>query len=101
MLTTSLFRLQENNPRTFAVMMSKRQRIKLARYLMDLESSGISRTDDKRVKKLIYKLENGHMSYDNNELSIMRAAIVLNRFVEPISYICKKYIAHAISRSAA
>jgi hypothetical protein len=101
MLTTDLFRLQANHPRTFAVMMSKRQRSKLVKYLNDLESSGISRTDDKKVNKLIYKLENGHMSYDNNELNIMRAAIILNRFVEPISFICKRYIARAISRSAA
>ncbi len=101
MLTTGLFRLQENNPRTFAVMMSKRQRNKVVKYLNDLESSGIGRADDKRVQKLIYKLQNGHMSYDNNELSIMRAAIVLNRFVEPISYICKRYIARTISRNAA
>ncbi len=101
MLTTDLFRLQENNPRTFAVMMNKRQRGKLVKYLNDLEASGIGRTDDKRVQKIIYKLENGHMSYDNHELSIMRAAIVLNRFVEPISYICKKYIARTISRSVA
>ena len=101
MLTTSLFKLQENNPKTFAVMMSKRQRSKLARYLSDLEASGIGRADDKRVKKLIYKLENGHMSYDNNELSIMRAAIVLNRFITPISYICKRYVVRSISRSVA
>ncbi|WP_022766126.1 hypothetical protein [Butyrivibrio sp. XPD2006] len=101
MLTTGLFRLQANHPRTFAVMMNKRQRSKLVKYLNDLESSGISRTDDKKVNKLIYKLENGHMSYDNNELNIMRAAIILNRFVEPISFICKRYIARAISRSAA
>ena len=101
MLTTDLFRLQANHPRTFAVMMSKRQRNKLVRYLNDLEARGISRTDDKKVGKLIYKLENGHMSYDNNELNIMRAAIVLNRFVEPISFICKRYIARAILRSAA
>lgn len=101
MLTTDLFRLQANNPSTFAVMMSKRQRNKLVKYLNDLESSGISRTDDSKVNKLIYKLENGHMSYDNKELNIMRAAIILNRFVEPISFICKRYIARTISRSAA
>ena len=101
MLTTGLFRLQENYPRTFAVMMNKRQRNKVVRYLNDLEASGISRADDKRVKKLIYKLENGHMSYDNNELNIMRAAIVLNRFVEPISYFCKRYIVRTISKNAA
>ena len=101
MLTTGLFRLQENYPRTFAVMMNKRQRNKVVRYLNDLEASGISRADDKRVKKLIYKLENGHMSYDNHELSIMRAAIVLNRFIEPISYFCKRYVARTISKNAA
>lgn len=101
MLTTDLFRLQENNPRTFAVMMSKRQRGKLVKYLNDLKSSGIGRADDVRVNKLIYKLENGHMSYDNNELNIMRAAIILNRFVEPISYICKRYIARTLTRNVA
>lgn len=101
MLTTGLFRLQENYPKTFAVMMNRRQRNKVVKYLTDLEDRGISRAGDKRVRKLIYKLENGHMSYDNNELNIMRAAIVLNRFIEPISYICKRYIARTMSRNAA
>ena len=100
MLTTSLFRLQAQNPSTFAVLMNKRQRNKVARYLSDLEASGLHRLDDKMYEKLIYKLQNGHMSYDNNELRIMRAAITLNRFVSPLSYICKRYIAYSVSQSS-
>ena len=101
MLTTNLFRLQENNPSTFAVMMNKRQRTKVVRYLNDLEASGIIKIDEKALNKLIFKLENGYMSYNNNEISVMRAAIMLNRFVTPISYICKIYVAHTMTRNAA
>ena len=79
--------------------MNKRQRGKVARYLSDLEASGLHRLDDKMYEKLISKLQKGHMSYDNNELSIMRAAITLNRFGMPLSYICKKYIAFAVAHN--
>ena len=95
MLTTSLFRLQENNPSTFAVMMNRRQRGKVVRYLDDLESIGVVESN-KSYDKLKFKLANGYMSYDNNELSIMRAAINLNRFVEPVSFLCKRYVVATI-----
>ena len=101
MLTTNLFRLQENNPSTFAVLMNKRQRNKVVRYLHDLEASGIIKLDQKTLNKLIFKLENGYMSYNNNEIQIMRAAIMLNRFVTPISYICKMYVTHTMTRKVA
>ncbi len=92
MLTTSLYRLQENNPSTFAVMMNKRQRGKVVRYLNDIETNGFGGQNNKSLEKLIYKLENGYMSYNNRELSAMRAAIALNRFIMPISFVCKRYV---------
>ncbi len=97
MFTTSLYNLQKENPSTFAVMMTRSQRKKLSNYLLDFgnefkyaENTGYSNIAD--------KLMNGHMSYSDSELKIMRAAITWNKFLGPLSFIVKQYIKKSIEK---
>ena len=91
MLTTRIYNLQKENPRTFAVMLTKRQRRKVSGYLRDFEED-FCPDNHEIYSNLSRKLEKGHMSYSDNELNIMRAAITLNRFIEPLSFMCKRYV---------
>ena len=90
-LTTRLYNLQEKNPSTFAVMLTKRQRKVVSEYLKDINED-FHPSNGEVYNKISRKLEDGHMSYNDNELNIMRAAIKLNRFVQPISFVCKRYV---------
>lgn len=93
MFTTRLYNLQKKNPSTFAVMLTKRDRKKVSGYIRDI--SAIIREEEGEdsfpYDKLTRKLEEGHFSYSNNELQVMRAAITLNKYVEPLSYFVKLY----------
>lgn len=92
MFTTRLYNLQKKNPSTFAVMLSKRDRKKVSGYIRDI--SAILSEEGENIApydKLSRKLEEGHFSYSNNELSVMRAAITLNKYGEPFSFFFKKY----------
>lgn len=90
-LTTKLYNLQKKNPSTFAVMLTRKQRKIVSEYLKDINED-FHPSNGKLYSNISRKLENGHMSYNDTELSIMRAAIELNRFVQPISFVCKKFI---------
>ncbi|MBE5830690.1 MAG: hypothetical protein E7306_02995 [Butyrivibrio sp.] len=94
MITTKLYNLQKRNPRTFAVMLTKRQRKAVSEYLKDINED-FHPSNGELYYNLSRKLETGHMSYNDTELSIMRAAIQLNRFIQPISFICRKYLLYA------
>ena len=89
--TTRLYNLQKKNPSTFAVMLTMKQRKKVSGYLKDIEEE-FGPENGAMYSKLSRKLENGHMSYNDTELKVMRAAITLNRFVEPLSFVCKRYV---------
>ncbi len=93
MITTKLYNLQKRNPSTFAVMLTRRQRKVVSEYLKDINEDFHPSNGD-LYDNLSWKLENGHMSYNDTELSIMRAAIQLNRFIQPISFICRKYLVY-------
>ncbi len=90
MFTTRLYNLQKKNPSTFAVMLTARQRKKVSGYLKDIEE--FVPENGELYSNISRKLEKGHMSYNDTELKIMRAAITLNRFVEPLSFVCKRYV---------
>ena len=91
MFTTKLYNLQKENPSTFAVMLTKRQRKKVSGYLKDINED-FQPSNGEMYSNISRKLETGHMSYNDTELSIMRAAIKLNRFVQPLSFVCKRYV---------
>jgi hypothetical protein len=90
-LTTRIYNLQKENPRTFAVMLTKRQRRKVSAYLKDFEQDFCPENGEV-YSNISKKLLKGHMSYSDSELNIMRAAITLNRFIEPLSFMCKRYV---------
>ncbi len=98
MFTTSLYTLQKNNPSTFAVMMTKRQRRQLSDYLRNLQSDFDIDGSNNQYSTLSNKLENGYMSYNDKELKLMRAAITWNRFYAPLSFILQKYILRTVNR---
>ncbi len=91
MLTTKLYNLQKKNPSTFAVMLTKRQRRQVSEYLKDINED-FRPSNGELYSNISRKLEKGHMSYNDTELSVMRAAINLNRFIQPLSFVCKRYI---------
>ncbi|MCR4758493.1 MAG: hypothetical protein K5792_11890 [Butyrivibrio sp.] len=98
MFTTSLYTLQKNNPSTFAVMMTKRQRRKLSEYLKNLQNDFDIDKSNNQYSTLTNKLENGYMSYNDTELKLMRAAITWNRFYAPLSFILQKYMLRTVNR---
>ncbi len=75
-------------------MLTKRQRKAVSEYLKDINED-FHPSNGELYYNLSRKLETGHMSYNDTELSIMRAAIQLNRFIQPISFICRKYLLYA------
>lgn len=93
MFTTRLYNVQKKNPSTFAVMLSERDRKKVSGYIKDISAMLREQDGEGSVSydKLTRKLENGHFSYSNDELRVMRAAITLNKYVEPLSYFVKMY----------
>lgn len=98
MFTTGIYRLQKSNPSTFTVMMTKKQRKKIIKYLNQLDTEFLNIYSELEntqhldvITKISNKLENNHMSYNDNELEIMRAAITWNKFIEPISFLLKKF----------
>ncbi|MDC7294741.1 hypothetical protein NXH67_14585 [Butyrivibrio sp. DSM 10294] len=92
MFTTRLYNLQKKNPSTFAVMLSKRDRRRVSGYIKDISAILSEEGEDiASYNKLSRKLEEGHFSYSNNELSVMRAAITLNKYGVALSYFFKRY----------
>lgn len=98
MFTTSLYTLQKNNPSTFAVMMTKRQRRQLSEYLRNLQSDFEIDSSNNKYSTLTNKIENGYMSYNDTELKLMRAAITWNKFYAPLSFLLHKYMLRTVNR---
>ena len=94
MFTTRIYNLQKKNPSTFVVMLSKRDRRKVSGYIKDATS--MLNEDEMTFANISRKLEKGHFSYSDNELKVMRAAITLNKYIEPFSFLCKRYVLKAV-----
>ena len=90
MFTTRIYNLQKQNPSTFVVMLSKRDRRKVSGYIKDVTAM-LMEDNKEAYANISRKLEKGHFSYSDNELQVMRAAITLNKYIEPFSYFCKRY----------
>ncbi len=97
MLTTRLYTLQKENPSTFAVMMTKSQRKQLSSYLINFDNE-FNNSNNPDYSSIAEKIRTGHMSYSDYELNIMRAAITINKFLGPLSFLLKRYIKKTIAK---